>query len=275
MVEEDKIVFHLSEDLLHLQKVLLDIAKDIDLLCRRNDIQYYLLGGSAIGAIRHKGFIPWDDDLDIIMNNDNYEKFISVCQEQLDREKYFLQVGERDWPLNYSKIKLKGTVLNEVEGYSIHPDMSGIYVDVFKMDNISGNPIIGRWQYFCGKCYLCYQLAERHYWKTSLKKRVMMLLASPLKIKLIRDFIIKQTIMFNNQETKYWGFLYGRTRWKTGVIDKKKFGKPMYVPFEDTFLPVPEKWHEYLTQVFGNYMELPPIEQQKGLHLLSVDFGKY
>lgn len=62
MIEEDKIVFHLSEDLLHLQKVLLDIAKDIDLLCRRNDIQYYLLGGSAIGAIRHKGFIPWDDD---------------------------------------------------------------------------------------------------------------------------------------------------------------------------------------------------------------------
>ena len=49
----------------------------------------------------------------------------------------------------------------------------------------------------------------------------------------------------------------------------------MYVPFEDTFLPVPEKWHEYLTQVFGNYMKLPPIEQQKGLHLLSVDFGKY
>ena len=275
MIEEDKIVFHLSEDLLHLQKVLLDIAKDIDLLCRRNDIQYYLLGGSAIGAIRHKGFIPWDDDLDIIMNNDNYEKFISVCQEQLDREKYFLQVGERDWPLNYSKIKLKGTVLNEVEGYSIHPDMSGIYVDVFKMDNISGNPIIGRWQYFCGKCYLCYQLAERHYWKTSLKKRAMMLLASPLKIKLIRDFIIKQTIMFNNQETKYWGFLYGRTRWKTGVIDKKKFGKPMYVPFEDTVMPVPEKWHEYLTQVFGNYMKHPPREQQKGLHLLSVDFGKY
>ncbi len=272
---ENEIVFCPSEELLHLQKVILSIAKDIDLLCRKNNIQYYLLGGSAIGAIRHKGFIPWDDDLDIIMDHADYEKFLSICNEQLDQEKYFLQVGVRDWPLNFSKIRLKGTVLKEFEGYSPNSDMSGIYVDIFKMDHISENPIIGHWQYFCGKYYLCYQLAKRSYRKTSLKKKIMMLLSSPLKIKPIRDFFIRQTTMFNNRETKYWGFLYGRTRWKTGVIEKKIFGKPTYVPFEDIFLPVPEKWHEYLTQVFGNYMKLPPLEQQKGLHLLSVDFGKY
>ena len=66
----------------HLQNVILSIAKDVDELCRRNNIEYYLLGGSAIGAIRHKGFIPWDDDLDIIMDSNNYERFLKVCKEQ-------------------------------------------------------------------------------------------------------------------------------------------------------------------------------------------------
>ena len=76
------------EQLRHLQLIILDIAKDIDLLCEKNRIKYYLLGGSTIGAIRHKGFIPWDDDLDIIMDHENYNKFVKVCREQLDHDKY-------------------------------------------------------------------------------------------------------------------------------------------------------------------------------------------
>ena len=78
-------------ELRHLQMVILGIIKDIDELCRKKNIEYYLLGGSAIGAIRHKGFIPWDDDLDIIMTSDNYIKFLRICKEQLDKEKYYLQ----------------------------------------------------------------------------------------------------------------------------------------------------------------------------------------
>lgn len=263
------------EQVKHLQAVILSMMKDIDKLCKDNDIEYYLLGGSAIGAIRHKGFIPWDDDLDIIMTNDNYMRFLNTCEKLLDKKKYFLQVGGKDWQLEFSKIRLKGTVLEENEGYATSKDMNGIYVDVFKMDNISSNPIIGRWQYFCGKYYLCYQLACRSYKSATLNKRFMMMLSYPLKMSALRNFVIKQTTMYNNKETKYWGFLYGRTRWKSAVIDKKIFGKPTYVPFEDTVLPVPEHWHEYLTVVFGDYMKLPPVEQRKGLHLVSVDFGKY
>ena len=77
----------------HLQLVILSIAKDIDRLCRENGITYYLVGGSAIGAIRHQGFIPWDDDLDIIMDAKNYERFISTCRQKLDKEKYLFQEG--------------------------------------------------------------------------------------------------------------------------------------------------------------------------------------
>lgn len=262
-------------ELRHLQLVILDIIKDIDAICRKNDIEYYLLGGSAIGAIRHKGFIPWDDDLDIIMTNDNYNRFIEVCKTQLDSSKYFLQVGLKDWPLYFSKIRLKGTVLNEFEGYSPSDEMKGIYVDVFKMDNVSSNRFMAIWQYLCGKYYLCYQLSVRKYDSATLKKRIMMLLSFPLRIKFIRTFFKNQVERFNKKDSEYLGFFYGRTKLKTSITKREIYGKPIYVPFEDTMLPVPQHYHEYLTQMFGDYMKLPPLEQQKGLHLQSVEFGKY
>ena len=262
-------------ELRHLQNVILSIMKDMDKLCQENGIEYYLLGGSAIGAIRHKGFIPWDDDLDIIMSHDNYDKFIEVCKTKLDTNKYYLQEGGKDWPLCFSKIKLHGTRLEEYEGSCIPEDRRGIYIDVFKMDNVSNNPIIARWQYLCGKYYLCYQLATRTYKSANFKKRLMMMLSYPLRLKFLRNLIIKQTVMYNNKKTDYRGFFYGRTRLNNTIVKKQIFGKPRYVPFEDTMLPVAENYHDYLTQMFGDYMKLPPIEQQKGLHLISIDFGNY
>lgn len=259
----------------HLQKVILSIAKDIDELCQKNSINYYLLGGSAIGAIRHKGFIPWDDDLDIIMDSTNYEKFIKVCREQLDMDKYYLQVGLEDWPLYFSKIKLRGTVLEEYEAYTTNDDMKGIYVDVFKMDNISSNPLMARWQYLCGKYYLCYQLSQRTYTSASFKKRLMIALSFPCKLSFIRRLVKHQVEKYNNKNCEYLGFFYGRTKFKSAVVKKYIFGTPKRVPFEDTELPVAEHYHEYLTQVFGDYMQLPPEEKRVGLHLLSVDFGEY
>ena len=258
----------------HLQKVILSIAKDVDDICVKNKIEYYLLGGSAIGAIRHKGFIPWDDDFDIIMDAINYKKFITVCRTQLDKNKYYFQEGVKDWPLPFSKVKLKGTHLREFEGIG-DGETDGIYMDIFKMDNVSDNPLIARWQYFCGKVYLAYQLSVRSYKSATLKKRILMALSFPLKSKLIRDWVLYQTTKYNDKETNYYGFFFGRTRFHNSVVRKELYGTPQYVPFEDSMFPVPEQYHKYLTQMFGDYMQLPPIEQRKGLHLISVDCGKY
>lgn len=257
--------------------VILGIMKDIDELCQKNNIEYYLLGGSAIGAIRHKGFIPWDDDLDIIMNNDNYNKFVEVCRAQLDSSKYFFQEGLKDWSMYFSKIRLKGTKLGEGVNYTSNPDMQGIFVDVFKMDNVPANKFKALWQYFCAKTYLCYQLAVRGDRENSfgLKKRLMIIMSFPLKAKVIRGWFKKQVEKYNGMETDYWGFFYGRTSFRTAIVRKDYFGKPLRVPFEDTELCVQEHYHEYLTQMFGDYMTPPPVEQQVGLHLMNVEFGKY
>ena len=259
----------------HLQSVILSIMKDIDIIARRNGIDYYLLGGSAIGAIRHKGFIPWDDDLDIILKDAEYKRLLAALKKELDSEKYYIQEGLKDWPLGFTKVKLLGTHLQEFEGVADSPDHDGIYVDIFKMDNIANVGIKGRWQYLCGKLFLCHQLATRTYKSGGLKKKILMGLSFPMKINVFRRFVVRQIERYKDRETPYLGFLYGRTRWKSGIIPVEFFGKPKYVPFEDTMLPVAEHYHEYLTRVFGDYMKLPPEEKRVGLHLINVDFGKY
>ena len=102
-----------------------------------------------------------------------------------------------------------------------------------------------------------------------------MALSFPCKWKPIRSFFQKQVERYNNFETDYLGFFYGRTTHKTAIVKKAVFGKPLSVPFEDSSFYIAEHCHEYLTQMFGNYMKLPPVEQQVGLHLVKVDFGKY
>lgn len=266
-----------KEAVKHLQAIILDIVKDLDKLCVDNHINYYLLGGSAIGAIRHKGFIPWDDDLDIIMDDSNYQRFISLCKSQLDNTKYTVQEGLKDWSMYYSKVILKGTTVTEDVPNNYGPEAQGIFVDVFKMDNVPSSKILSFWQYFCAKYFLCYQLLTRSGGISHLpfRKQIMIVLSIPLRIKCIREFFKNQVEKYNNVNTQFVGFFYGRTNFRTSIVKKVVFGKPLRVPFEDTQLPVAQKYDEYLTHVFGDYMTPPPIEKQKGLHILSVDFGDY
>ena len=262
-------------ELEHLQKVILTIAKYIDSLCKEHNIEYYLLGGSAIGAIRHKGFIPWDDDLDIVMDAQNYERFVDVCRTELDNEKYYFQEGYKDWPMPFSKLKLRGTVLKEPAGFVNDSGVEGIYVDIFKLENAPSSSIGQVWQYFCAKLLLCNCLLRRGWEKTTRIKRLMMIASLPLNISIIRCFFQNQVEKFNGKETDYRLFFAGRYRFHTSFYHKSIFEKPIMVPFEDIYLPVPVGYDEWLKQIFGDYMTPPPQDKQVGLHLINVDFGKY
>lgn len=262
-------------DLKHLQSVILMIAKDVDELCRKHNITYFLLGGSAIGAIRHKGFIPWDDDLDIVMDNENYENFIKVCRTELEAEKYYIQEAFIDWPMSFSKIKLKGTYLQEPGQYVNADNECGIYLDVFKLENAPSSKFAQRWQYLCAKYLLCYCLLERGWNEASAIKKMMMLAAYPVKLGFIRKFLKCQVEKWNKRSTDYRMFWAGRYRYHNSFYNKELFKEAVYVPFEDTMLPVPVGYDQWLTQIFGDYMTPPPEKEQVGLHLQGVDFGKY
>ena len=262
-------------ELRHLQLVILEIAKDIDKLCRDNGIKYFILGGSAIGAVRHKGFIPWDDDFDIIMDSSNYTLFCQVCREQLDKEKYYFQEGEVDWPCLYSKIKLKGTVFEEPSAYSDKSGEKGIFVDVFKMENAPSSKLAQKWQYFCAKYLLCYSLLERGLEKVSISKKLMTFASYPLKIKNLRYFFKHQVEKWNEKDTEYYAYFAGPYRMSQCFFERKDFVNSIDVPFEDAIFPIPVGYDNWLRHIFGDYMTPPPLKEQVGRHLKGVNFGKY
>lgn len=143
-----------------------------------------MIGGSALGAVRHKGFIPWDDDFDIAMTWDNYNKFIGVCEAELDTDKFYLErEGTSDWPLYFTKIKLNNTVFKETDFLEgTHP---GLFIDVFSIENIHNNNVLAKWQYICGQIAIAQSLAKRGYKSAGKTKRILIYLT---KILLVNRF---------------------------------------------------------------------------------------
>jgi lipopolysaccharide cholinephosphotransferase len=263
-------------ELEHLQAVLLGMAKDIDELCRRNGIEYHLNGGTAIGAIRHHGFIPWDDDFDIEMTPSNYYHFIEVCSTQLDTNKYYLQVGpSAAWPMDTTKLRLLNTRIEEPGAFAETEDRKGIYIDIFRIDHAAPTKWGRLWQYVCAKYIICYQIRKRPHENASPAKKMLIALSFPQRWACIRNFLMRQQTKYNSRETAYYGLFTQKTRYPNCIVRREAIKPTAYVSFEDTSFPMPTHYDEYLGTVFGNYMQLPPIEQQRCQHMQEIDFGPY
>lgn len=126
-----------SIDLRELQLLQLEIAKELKRICDENDIDYFMIGGTLLGAVRHKGFIPWDDDMDFGMTVENYNKFIEIAPHKLDK-RFFLQTEESDRNYHniFAKIRMNNTHMIEkvTDKQIIH---NGIFIDVFPYDSVT------------------------------------------------------------------------------------------------------------------------------------------
>ena len=128
-----------KNDIKSLQLICLEILKEIDRVCKKHNILYWLDSGSMLGAVRHNGFIPWDDDLDIAMFRDDYNRFLEIASKEL-KENYFLQTHQTDseYPLFFAKVRRNNTFIDEkrYRRLNIH---KGIYVDIFPVDKLGSN----------------------------------------------------------------------------------------------------------------------------------------
>ena len=255
-----------------VQEYLLVMLKDIDAVMRRNDIPYFLDSGSALGAIRHKGFIPWDDDADIGILREDYDRFLDVMEKDLP-ERYIVQCFEKDDRYNVlipaAKIRMKGTYIqeknvllsNRCTGYD---GCDGLFVDVFVYDTASARKSTG----------LRYRLSN---YALTVPEIIIdnVFRRNPVRVKkLFLKNARKYSELARKEKSEYvgldltwvWNGFYPPYHFRRDVLFPTQ-----YVPFEDTCLPVAHDYDAYLRGCFGDsYMQEPPAFMKNGKHIAEI-----
>jgi lipopolysaccharide cholinephosphotransferase len=259
-----------------VQGKILEIMIFIDKICRANEIIYYIMGGTALGSVRHEGFIPWDDDLDIFMTPDNYEKFKMVFN-QLDNDKFVLQ----EWKivnnyLEYAKIRMNGTTFIE-DIYKERKDMHhGIYVDIMILHKCPNKKLTQKAIYIASKYVTLLALSQRN-WKAKTPFQAAAL--KVLKIlpnRLIASQCYKLIYRYDSLVNDYsYCYFITKANFSQGIFSKGMFENPSDIPFENTVLMGPTEIKKYLELRYGNYMKLPSEEQQEvAIHADQYDVEK-
>lgn len=243
-----------------LQSKILDIMKEIHNICVANDIKYSLCGGSMIGAVREKGIIPWDDDIDIFMTPDNYQKFLEVIKDYSGDKVEFLLPSNKDYIYPFIKAVDKNTTLIEnITADHIRYTM-GVYVDIFPL--VSVKNIKNKYRTFSRFYTLKCMLAKIKRKNLNLKQKIV----KPFVV-FIPVSIFKKILLSYNKSAKKGKFYYDPDGYNTkAVFPKEWMAEYILMPFEDTEFYVMKEYDKYLTQVFGNYMQRPPVEQQASHH---------
>lgn len=257
-------------DLRQLQLLQLDAFKEVDRICKKYDIQYYMIGGTLIGAVRHKGFIPWDDDVDIAMLRENYDRFLRCCLGELS-EKYFLQnyQTEVDFYPALTRICLRGTHLDDK--YSGHLNFNkAAYMDIFPLDNVPDDEEMLRKQekklkiidkLMVYKACLVYRNGPL--FTKLIAKKILKGLLLPISLKFLQRCREKIMTEYAKQTTSRVCSTVSKYGYKKQVMQRGIYGEPVLLEFEGGLFPAPQEWDTYLRQVFGNYRAYPPEEQRK------------
>lgn len=260
------------------QKVLLAMLKDLDRVCRDNHIKYMLFSGTALGAVRHHGFIPWDDDLDVVMMRDEYERFLDAAEKDMDRERYFVQREYSEhWPMQFSKIRLNNTAC--IEKFRAKDPLmhQGIYIDIFPCDNLADSRSAGLLQFAASKVVIAKCLYSRGYETKNLLKLAFMQFCRLLPAKPFIE-ICKRSGECRSKMVHV--FLGGAAKYRRSVFDRKYLKESIDMRFEDGSFPVSTYADEMLTIMYGDYMRLPEtsernIKQHAAILDLDNDYTHY
>lgn len=251
-----------NEDLKKIQVYELEMLLEVKRICEKHDIKYSLIGGTLLGAIRHEGFIPWDDDADVGMLRADYEKFREVCKTEMNAEKFYFQDDRntKGYRWGYGKVRRKNTLF--LREYQEHLDFGQeVFIDIFPLDYAPDSNILRKFHMFYCFCIrkALWSPVGARIEKSILKKGIYLFLRK----------ISKKTIYSN-----YYKHI--RTRKKTNTVrinlfpTPKPYGFPISffeqledVVFEESIFKGTKYYEKYLTIKYGNYMELPPVNERK------------
>lgn len=250
------------------QMLMVSILKDVDNICEKHNLKYFLDAGTLLGAIRHKGFIPWDDDMDIGMLREDYEKFLKIAKQELPNH-LFLQTFESDKYYDIyqvpCKVRYNGTILIEKaigENEKMH---NGVYIDIFPYDSLPKYNFVYKIQRAISRIILQSFVRLRDVPKKLTYKnkitfsfyKIITKIFTAKKRRKFFNFLIK----WNDINSKYMG--YGvDTAWSEYVYKKQDYFDLIKLEFEGEHFYGPKNADAILTALYGDYMTLPKEEDR-------------
>ncbi len=268
--------YQLSEYDKKMQKAYLDIWKEFDRVAKKHGLRYFLFNGTLIGAARHKGFIPWDDDFDIAMPRKDYDRLQYELSKEF-QEPYFFQSVLSD-PTHFNglnRLRKSDTTMILRFDYG-HPCNNGIYMDIYPMDNLPDDE--KKRKKLNRKAVWFRQLFFYHVYgtswpvqpKMSFKQRCVMALSKVLFAlydeKKIYHYFQKKLGAYQDVPCKQVSTISVHPNRQLNVWFSEEIADVSYLEFEGYQMPVPVGWHRCMTLRYGDYMKLPPVEQRKPIH---------
>ena len=256
-----------------LQSLELGTLEEFDRVCKKHDIRYTLIDGTLLGAVRHEGFIPWDDDVDVALLREDYNKLLAHSNEFSDQ--YFFQTKETDkeYFRLYAKVRINGTVFKET-AHANHRIHHGVYIDVFPIDKIPNNRFLKKTQ-FLSFLFFEYGLSAKYLNINSRVgfKRVVSWILRILYFPFTKSFLFskcqKMATKFNYLSSNFSFRLF------FGGYPEKEFDPKIFLDgtFAASFCSkkysIIHDYDTYLKIVYGDYWSLPPIEKRVSKHYIS------
>lgn len=270
-----------------IRKIQLKMLEDLNNICLVNDIKLMLGGGTFLGAVRHKGFIPWDDDIDLMMLRDDFEKLLKVLDALPKEYEFQYIVPQKISYCTFAKLMHKNSSLIEVGNENI-PKLQGIYLDIFIIENIPNNKIVS---FFYGlKCNYMQLVSSSIVMTKFLSEYNKKIFMQSFSGKI--NYFIRKTIGFlyryqniekyfikvdktfkkyKDKKTSYVTIPSGRRHYFGEKQLKEIFLNLVEYPFENLKIWGPKEYNIYLENLYGsNYMQLPPIEKREKHHCIKI-----
>ncbi len=258
-----------------IQEVSLEILKVVADICEKENLRYYLTYGTLIGAIRHKGFIPWDDDIDIAMPRQDYEKLLEYFRNNAEKYKHLELFDIRtcpDYPYMIARVSDNRYV---IDVKNEKPYGMGVFIDIYPLDGLGQTKEEALKYGLKGDRWssLCYQSTRKRYAVEITKGFIRKVVKFPafLVAKIVgKKYFVKKLSMLaaqkNYEDCNYVGCIVWLQGGMKDIFKKEWFGDYIRVPYEKYEFRVPVGYDEMLTHIYGDYMELPPEEDRIGHH---------